>query len=757
MKRWSLFFFLLSALMSLYAQDYKTVSLRFSPEDYKLTKVDGGGQLITSDKQDETYIPRGNEPAIPYIPISIKVSIEKRYISHKYTFSRRQFADDIDLTNNPICVPTIFQHQLTYGATEEFDKRIYPDDNIIYTGTSNYDNYAILNFLISPWIYDAQKKQLEIMTSIDLKIELSSTDTSVKPSNAMSRNLNEFTNALVLNNSEFINDSNERDLSNNDSDKYEYIVVTSSFLSSYFEPLIRWKTQKGVHAKIITTEEIDSLYSGSTSQLRIKNCLFDYYSNYGLQYVLLGGDDTIVPVQGCYAVVNAGMENQKEDFAIPSDIFYSSFGGEFSWDGDGDLICGEVEDNIDFTPYIYITRIPVRSSSHVTTFVNKVIGYEKEPDTAEWNNNILMCGTKLWNYCSDDPSKSDAQAKSENLYNLAIYPYWTGSRDRFYDTFTDFGGTTFDLTSTNLQSKLSLGYTFMDIATHGSVELWSMEVGTGYNINNALQLINPMPTIITTMACNTNAFDNYYTEPCLSEAFLRNSDNNIIAYWGCSRYGWGYNTKNSTLGPSLQYEKKYFERLFGSSIQEKNWGRIIANAKASLVNNSSYNGAYRWLQLGLNPIGDPEMPVFINTPIEFNHSSITYNNGGFTVNTGEPGCKICIMSSSNNGDSVYEVYRDVQIITKDSYDEDLSVCITKQGFIPKIYHILHTIYVQNDIIGVDTTYEAKEILVGTNVTPVLPSGNVVIENCNVTMRADEISIYPNTEIKVGTSLSIENR
>ena len=56
-----------------------------------------------------------------------------------------------------------------------------------------------------------------------------------------------------------------------------------------------------------------------------------------------------------------------------------------------------------------------------------------------------------------------------------------------------------------------------------------------------------------------------------------------------------------------------------------------------------------------------------------------------------------------------------------------------------------------------TTYEAKEIFVGTNVTPVLPSGNVVIENCNVTMRADEISIYPNTEIKVGTSLSIENR
>lgn len=67
---------------------------------------------------------------------------------------------------------------------------------------------------------------------------------------------------------------------------------------SSFEPLLKWKRMKGLYSKIITMEDIESDYEGDGIQLKLKNCLYKLYRNNGLQYVLLGGDDTVVPVRG---------------------------------------------------------------------------------------------------------------------------------------------------------------------------------------------------------------------------------------------------------------------------------------------------------------------------------------------------------------------------------------------------------------------------------------------------------------------------
>ena len=65
---------------------------------------------------------------------------------------------------------------------------------------------------------------------------------------------------------------------------YNYIIITCDSLKDSFQRLAFWETMKGVPTKVLTTEEIDSLYEGNTMQLKIKAAIKDYYNG---QYVVL--------------------------------------------------------------------------------------------------------------------------------------------------------------------------------------------------------------------------------------------------------------------------------------------------------------------------------------------------------------------------------------------------------------------------------------------------------------------------------------
>lgn len=736
-----------------FSQEHKHIALEFNPNDYSIDGSAYERASILSSQQEAIYLSDVNLPAIPYKIVNVKVLGSKEYAGVTMTQTISHFADNVVLRHNPISLPT----NVTPSSSQDtisYLKKTYPDKNVIYTGTSDYGDYKILSFLVCPWIYDAREGTLELMTHVDLQIELTTNPLFTASSRRDDYDLNEFTNALAVNADEFSNRLQPSGLRSLNSGDYEYVVITTSALSQYFMPLVNWKTQKGVKAKIITMDTIESQYPDSTIQLSIKRCLHDYYTNHGLKYALLGGDDTVVPVQGCYCSAYGTIDEH-----IPCDNFYACFSGNFAWNLNGDSLTGEYGDDPDFSPSIYISRAPIRTANDVTAFVNKTLNYEKTPNANGWNNNILMCGTKIWQYCSNNSSISDAQAKSENLYNTGILPYWPeGHRDRFYDTDTDFGGPNYNLDCDNLQSKLSNGYTFVDMISHGQKTYWTPEIYPAYNHYYASMLSNPCPTIIVTSACHTNAFDASSDDPCLSEAFIRNQNNNVIAYLGCSRQGWDENSADGTLGTSTLYNCYFYTYLFNNAIIEKNWARIVGEAKAYIANVLNNMNSFRWVQFGLNPIGDPEMPVFINPPVVFGQSSITYNSSGFTVNSGVSGCRICIMSSDDNGSSVYDVYDNVQTVSVDNFNQNLSVCITKQGYIPKVYNLSPTIsYIQNVTIGTDTDYEAGRVMVGTNVTNQVPTGNVVIQNCDVTISADETTLYPTTEVKAGASLTITNR
>ncbi|MCP4712026.1 MAG: hypothetical protein GY869_25680, partial [Planctomycetes bacterium] len=296
----------------------------------------------------------------------------------------------------------------------------------------------------------------------------------------------------------------------------------------------------------------------STNQLKIKNCIYDFYQNQGTVWVLLGGDDTVVPDQDTFGSVSGGSYT---DTTIPCDLFYACFDNQFDWDADTDGIVGETDDNIDMAPEVIIGRAPVRSTTDVSAFVDKTLNYEQNPPTSNFANQMLVTGLKLWHILDDN--RSDADWKGEKMRDEYITPNWNGTSYRLYDTNTDFGGPSYDVTADHISDRLNDGYNHFFMATHGNQTIWSTESGSYFYSSHAQNLTNVgKQGIIVTIACITNAFENgkYGNDPCLSEGFIRNPNGGAVGYWGSSRYGWGYHGYNH--GSSFQYADYFYQYLF---------------------------------------------------------------------------------------------------------------------------------------------------------------------------------------------------
>lgn len=688
------------------ANDTKTVKLTFSKQQFSFVKNSAGATEIIMRDGVFGYGEDTSLPGLPLVAVNVRVPNGVDFDGLTEAATKKILFNDVVVATNPVNYPTNYVGEMPQATLPNYSATSYPSSNVQYVSTSTADGYTVLRFLVCPFKYDTQEKRLYLTNSISFNISLKdSPSLQSDADNAYGQNLAGIMSTQVMNASEFEEPALEANAIDLKPGVFRipqsgYIIITSEALASHFKPLASWKKQKGLNSKIVTIEEIKKLYPDIDTQLAIKTYLKEQYDTQKLRYVLLGGDDTVVPVKYCYY-----REEEKGGTSVitytPSDLFYACFEGNMAWDGNGNGISGELADKVDFTPSIFITRAPVRTISNVETFVNRILGYEKEPTKNQntlldnvWGNNILMAGdsiTPKW----PSTTQSDTDYKSRVLYNKYIAPYWNGTKKMFYDTSTDFpGGADYALSTENFQNELSKGYTFVDYMAHGSVTAWHLEDNWFYNVEEAEQLENSGYSIIVTGSCLTNAFDEMVdwkgdiNDPCLSEAFIRNPKSGIVAYYGCSREGWS-SWSPSNIGPSLQYEAEFYKKLFSPTPINKNFGEIVAASKLERVALCGYDGSNRYLQLGLNPIGDPEMPVYTTTPKQFANVMTTYSKDGKSVaiNTGVDSCKICIMSANDDGESYYSVLNNVKETTL-SVDQIYSVCITKQNYIPRTLTLL---------------------------------------------------------------------
>ena len=353
----------------------------------------------------------------------------------------------------------------------------------------------------------------------------------------------------------------------------------------------------------------------------IRACISNYWSNHGTLYVVLGGDDTLVPVRGTKVSVDTEVES-----AMPTDLYYSGLDG--NWNANGNGVYGETADSADMAWEVIVGRIPVQTAAQASNYVAKLIAFETAPPT-NIARKIMLGGMVAWDTYtgtsrpSDDvtadghlgfrdaghASVSDSEMWDRRLLSRRHPSLLAGHHHRHLLRHADVVG---HLRRRRLSGKRDERAQAVQRRLVAPVLLgprrrdgWGLESGAFYS-SDATALTNKTPFIYTD-ACLTGHFDGS-TDPCLSEAFLRNPTGGALLYVGCSRYGWGEPdatpaSNTSDGGPSTVYGYKFYKRLYQSN--DVTCGRAFAMHKADMISQCAANGSERWIQFGLNLQGDP--------------------------------------------------------------------------------------------------------------------------------------------------------
>lgn len=767
---------------SIYGQRTKELKFSFDKSDFILEES-GGRLSVSSAKHTIKYGADTSEPGLPFVIVHFLIGPDEDYSGVEFSYTEAPIYRDIFVKNNPT-----YKVRGSKGSSEpvkrvtSYSRALYPMENVSYSGTHLVDGYKYITFLVCPFKYLAQRRQLDLLSEISLKIQLSP---SKEHPQKTGRAMRDIVRRIVINGDEMqtlyekptvnYRNSFSRDIRSNDA-PFDYLIITRDSLKGAFQRLADWKTRKGVPTKVITMEHIDTIsdywhvnfYGQRHTPLGIKNAIKDYYDNHNIKYVLLGGDDDIIPSEKCQINYRDKTPTYKKSSVC--DLYYASLNTPINWDQNENYFIAEDEDNIDCHPIIAVSRLSVCSNADAEMQVRRIIDYERNPNLETWNDSILMMG------CALDTTilfgnLSDVVIKGQKISD-SLEHYRAGGRYFFYDKKTTHpNDSNYNVTVQNFKERLARGYSYVHFDTHGGPDCIRLEPPAFFYCNNASEYVNPNHSMIVTSACSTNDFE----EDCLSEAFMRNQNGGVIAYWGGS---------NQILGPQEDNYPSYIqvdERLLGPAdninvniykhlIQdyENHLGDAVNLARLAFISVGNgdipYNDPYRWTLFSLNLLGDPEMPIYKSQPREFYYRDLTFfENEGFTINFSEEvPTKMCIMSLNDNGQSYYYIeefeYNHFTGYCFDSLPQglDYSICFTSPGYKPYILNLYNSGTIQNDTIANDAVVWSNQAMIGRDVTTNKPRGPVVVEKGDVFIKAPQgTTIKNNFSLKKGATLIID--
>ncbi|NOT34597.1 MAG: hypothetical protein HOP12_10560 [Candidatus Eisenbacteria bacterium] len=381
-----------------------------------------------------------------------------------------------------------------------------------------------------------------------------------------------------------------------------YVIITTDALAPSFQPLADWKTATGVPATIRTIEFIRQNYPfGVDDADRVRQFIRDAYTRWGTAWVLLGGDTEAIPTRQAYTKFFGG------EF-IACDMYFSCVDG--NWNADGDDLFGEGADSIggvpgdqcDLLPDVWVGRAPVATPADVDRFVAKTFQYTRTP-VGDYEKNLLFFAEVLFppDWTSGSTAFDGAELVEECLPSLQNHP---GTHfARLYQNYTDARWLPGALLETReaVIDSLDRGYNIACHVGHGFRNVMSVGDANLTNadaegLTNGNRLFN-----LYASNCTSNAID----YPCIGEAFLHAANGGAVTNIGSSRFDF----------PSAgrEYQREYFRMLYADSVNAI--GELQARQKIPFVPFASEDFVHRWTQMTLLLLGDPELRVWTNNPV----------------------------------------------------------------------------------------------------------------------------------------------
>lgn len=567
-------------------------------------------------------------PEIPYVPIKILLPMGQKLNEINITYNNKKNIqiNSLDFVRKPQPISLAKPDETTKNMAVYSQNSFYPYEDYEVLGTQRYKGYELLLVNLYPYQYNPVTNELTWFANADITLS-TETDYALqeKQNNNLivSESIQKSLQRIVVNYSEI--DSyrkssahSQRTLVDPD-DPYAMVVITDAERAPYFDDYIAWRNGHGVSTALFLVEDIYSEYTGVNDQEKIKNFIIDAYQTYSstdtpLEYVILGGDDEIIPIRSVYINTGGGTV----DYNMPCDAYYSCL--DNNWDGNGNGVYGEIQDNVDMIPEIAVGRITAETETEFNRFFNKNYFYV---DEASVSNDIMY-------------------ALGENLNNNPLT--WGGDymdevldlvpniqQDYHVFKLYDREGT---FSSQNVKNAINNGTAIINHMGHSNESMVF-----GQYISNCSSYYNTEYGFAYSQGCYPAAFDEATSQT--GESIAENlimAEGGLFAFVGNTRYGW-YSPGN-TNGPSQPYDIEFFKAIFTNDIREI--GKALSESRVVLANQAVADNYLRWVHYELVLFGDPSIQVkyangnfpFIATG-DVSYDDTNTGDGDGTPNPGE--------------------------------------------------------------------------------------------------------------------------
>ena len=245
--------------------------------------------------------------------------------------------------------------------------------------------FTIVSITVNPWIYDSETQQLGLSSNCSIEIEWEESKPQTSLSHLQAEMVNFRMTALA---EQFGTSFTPLIVAPGTDGSVDYLIITGEGFVSEMATLEELLENRGISFQTLTVQQIAGNWGGSDTQEDIRNCIRHYAFNEGTVYVLLAGDETVVPVRNVYTECEAEIE-----FA-PVDLYYADLDG--TWDYNSNGVYGEWADSLDLYSDVLLGRLLFSTSAGANAILDKNTVYANVNTTETWYKRAVLCGAILF-------------------------------------------------------------------------------------------------------------------------------------------------------------------------------------------------------------------------------------------------------------------------------------------------------------------------------------------------------------------------
>ncbi len=674
--------------------------------------IDGFG--INAQARQYSFIERLDNLSIPAgSTVSVELlDYEYEDLAISLSPSRPALLGTDTLPDRPEDVP----HPLSYTS-------FYPDKVVeMYRNNAN-----IAQVLLRPMQYNCETQILRIPKKVKYRLNWTHSSRSREIKNCVINN-------TVLNpvKTSIINAGNESE---------GYIIIAASKYADAVHRFIEWKKLLGF--------EVVSSFSDSWNNKTVKSEILKLSQQLqNPQFLLLFGDNDDIP----------GIR-------------------KFRNNGDGyvtDYYYGFLTSDTLRLPDLFRGRIPVNTLDEANRVVDKIINYEKNPVILP---DFYKNGIQASFFEDEKPDGGDGKADNrmaETSEDIKTYleglgksikrvycategcspQYWNDDLFSFGEPLSgDLKKPTFewDGSATDVNEAINNGSFYLMHIGHAICDGWWVP---RYNISDLSQLSNNRKTpVVFNINCRSGRFE----DNCFAENFLK-MKGGCIATISATIESYTLPDDGLACGivdaiwpvPGLIPNFKYGKEP--STIVTSPIYRVGEVLDQGLIRmDETFPGYSVYQREVFHCLGDPTMMITTELPTCFDNVSIKRSENNVSVLIQNDDARISFYDKcTGEQKSVHS--------TSASFDcsnpNNVSIVISSHNKIPYIDYRANgeTLYIQNEEINGRRFYQADKIVVGNNVCPNIPSGEVSFSSGIITLTAKEIVFEKGVRIEQGVEL-----